>query len=137
MQDNIENGYETNDKSLEEKLTVVSAAEVNLKKAEEYRKDRQQRQNINRRGWKRFALLVMLAAILGIGAAAVQLGIHWFYARSGQEPDGVVTSKPIDELDENIQNNERPDIKSVVKGADVTDVSSVAENVMPAFVSIN
>ncbi len=137
MQDNIENGYETNDKSLEEKLTVVSAAEVNLKKAEEYRKDRQQRQNINRRGWKRFALLVMLAAILGIGAAAVQLGIHWFYARSGQEPDGVVTSKPIDELDENIQNNERPDIKSVVKGADVTDVSSVAENVMPAVVAIN
>lgn len=92
MQDNIENGYKTNEKSLEEKLTVVSAAAVNLKKAEEYRKDRQQRQNINRRGWKRFALLVMLAAILGIGAAAVQLGIHWFYARSGQEPDGVVTS---------------------------------------------
>ena len=40
-------------------------------------------------------------------------------------------------MDANAQKDEIQDTKSAVEGADVTDVSSVAENVMPAVVAIS
>lgn len=91
---------------------------------------------------RRLAVLMATALILGIGAAAVLQGVRWYQADEFSNRNSAVASKPIDELAgensgdaENIESV--VEIPEVATGAEVSDVSNVVDNVMPAVVAIN
>ena len=91
----------------------------------------------SKKAGKRFAVLVITAVILGISAAAVKLSAEWLRRRPDSPADGAVVSKPIDERDAEPgqQNPAEAEVRRI-EGAQVTDVSGVAENMMPAVVAI-
>ncbi len=118
-----------------EKENMTSAAEVNLMKAEEYREslrtgsDKKKKQ----KNGKKFVLLVAGAAIIGILAASIFQGIHWYRA----EESSAVGKKPIREMDTNPSGLHTVKEPGQAAGATVSDVSNVVENVMPAVVAID
>lgn len=115
---------------------ITSAAEVNLMKAEEYRENLRSGNTKSRkkRSGKKIALLIAGAAVTGILAASIFQGVHWYKA---QEEGTAVGQIPIDELDTRLETAIPATIPGTATGADVSDVSNVVENVMPAVVAIN
>lgn len=90
---------------------------------------------------KIFYKLIPAALIFGIVIAAVFQGVMWY--RAGRTSNsGALTGVPIDELSAELP-TEAPEasgtipVETAAQGAQVTDVSGVVENVMPAVVAIN
>lgn len=114
---------------------MTSAGEVNLMKAEEYRKSvrmGEKKKRKEKKG-KKIALLVVGAAITGVLAAAIFQGVNWYRAEEGS----AVGKELINELDQKSTGVQTTRIPEEATGAEVRDVSNVVENVMPAVVAIN
>lgn len=118
-----------------EKENMTSAAEVNLMKAEEYRESLRAGSSPKKKqkNGKKFVLLVAGAAIIGVLAASVFQGVHWYRA----EESSAVGKKPVSEMDIDPSGIHPAEVPKQAEGAKVSDVSDVVENVMPAVVAIN
>lgn len=126
----------------------VSAADVNMRKAEAYRASREEEASGRRssplRIIKNAAALIACAAIFGIMAAAVFQGVSWFNSGEEGRNGSAVASGTIDEMDtsygeeeDNKQEETGGLLQTSAEKTTVADVSEVVENVMPAVVAIN